>query len=470
MKKIFWIGKKVCTVLKDKIHSADFRSVVRITVKDFTRNRKLTFDSMIILLLQKWMKSLQLRLNEFFSQLQKVKDTATVSAFSLARKKINHIWFIMLSEACLKLFYDLKENNIGYKTWKWLRLLAIDGSKIILPDTKETREYFGEIRVKNQYGEQGTYVGWVLSTAYDPLNNIVVDALFENGKSDERKLALQHIGNIGTKWEDSVTGREKIKNIFLFDRWYFSRLNFAVMLLRNEDFVFRLPRKSFKEADELFRKDETRTSLLMSFSLDKNELQEITKNEGTVNGEIVHEAFPNNFTVRLAKVLLDTGEIEVLATSLMDEAIYPDSIFKELYFKRWGIEGYYNLLKNRLWLENFSGESVESIKQDLYSAIFLSNLESILSAEANYELEEKCRIKGNKNQQIVNKSVSLNVVKNSVFELFLSNKSIDIIFDNMRHIFKLNPTQKREWQKKTRVRPRWNKVANFLKRKKKQVF
>ena len=120
------------------------------------------------------------------------------------------------------------------------------------------------------------------------------------------------------------------------------------MLLRNEDFVFRLPRKSFKEADELFRKDETRTSLLMSFSLDKNELQEITKNEGTVNGEIVHEAFPNNFTVRLAKVLLDTGEIEVLATSLMDEAIYPDSIFKELYFKRWGIEGYYNLLKNRL--------------------------------------------------------------------------------------------------------------------------
>jgi len=34
------------------------------TEKNFTRNRKLTFENMITLILQKWVKSLQLRLEE----------------------------------------------------------------------------------------------------------------------------------------------------------------------------------------------------------------------------------------------------------------------------------------------------------------------------------------------------------------------------------------------------------------------
>lgn len=43
-------------------------------------------------------------------------------------------------------------------------------------------------------------------------------------------------------------------------------------------------------------------------------------------------------TVRLVCVRLKSGEIEVLASSLIDSAIYPVHLFKDLYAKRWGVE------------------------------------------------------------------------------------------------------------------------------------
>lgn len=69
-------------------------------------------------------------------------------------------------------------------------------------------------------------------------------------------------------------------------------------------------------------------------------------------------------TVRFVRVVLPTGEIEVLATSLLDEVRFPDAVFADLYHERWGSETYYDLIKNRLECENFSGKSAESVRQD----------------------------------------------------------------------------------------------------------
>lgn len=58
--------------------------------------------------------------------------------------------------------------------------------------------------------------------------------------------------------------------------------------------------------------------------------------------------------LRVLKVVLDTGEVEILITNLTeDELKYEDS--KELYFKRWGIETKFDELKNKFQIENFSG-------------------------------------------------------------------------------------------------------------------
>src|SRR5674476_1507067 len=53
---------------------------------------------------------------------------------------------------------------------------------------------------------------------------------------------------------------------------------------------------------------------------------------------------PETLTVRFIRVLLSTGEFEVLVTSLVDEVLYPTPDFLELYGLRWGIETLYGLV------------------------------------------------------------------------------------------------------------------------------
>ena len=44
-------------------------------------------------------------------------------------------------------------------------------------------------------------------------------------------------------------------------------------------------------------------------------------------------------------------------TSLLDSEKYPTKIFKELYFMRWGVEPFYDELKNKLKVGCFTGYS-----------------------------------------------------------------------------------------------------------------
>src|SRR5437588_11360108 len=53
----------------------------------------------------------------------------------------------------------------------------------------------------------------------------------------------------------------------------------------------------------------------------------------------------STINVRLIKIILDDGTVEVLATNLFSKEDYIQEIFKELYFMRWGIETNFNAIK-----------------------------------------------------------------------------------------------------------------------------
>ena len=53
---------------------------------------------------------------------------------------------------------------------------------------------------------------------------------------------------------------------------------------------------------------------------------------------------------------------------------YPAPAFAELYHARWNIEEAFKVLKHRLYLEQFTGELPESIRQDVHAKIFTANL------------------------------------------------------------------------------------------------
>ncbi len=83
----------------------------------------------------------------------------------------------------------------------------------------------------------------------------------------------------------------------------------------------------------------------------------------------------------MLRIELDSGQIEVLITSLLDQAAYPDAIFKDLYHQRWLVEEDYKVLKLRVEVENWSGKSTLSIYQD-----FHANLAALLAHPAQKEV------------------------------------------------------------------------------------
>lgn len=77
--------------------------------------------------------------------------------------------------------------------------------------------------------------------------------------------------------------------------------------------------------------------------------------------------------LRVLRLMLDSEIEEVLVTNLFDESLGIQA-FKELYFKRWGIEVKFLELKSRLQLDNFTGDTVISVEQDFYASMYLSNV------------------------------------------------------------------------------------------------
>ncbi len=80
-----------------------------------------------------------------------------------ARIKINPEAFIELQYDSTKYFYS----NYEFKKWNGFRLIAIDGSEVLLPKTDETIDQFGEYTTNFM---NKTVVLARVSKAYDVLN------------------------------------------------------------------------------------------------------------------------------------------------------------------------------------------------------------------------------------------------------------------------------------------------------------
>lgn len=118
-------------------------------------------------------------------------------------------------------------------------------------------------------------------------------------------------------------------------------------------------------------------------------------------------------TIRLVRVDLDS-EVEVLITNLLDRYIYPADVFNALYHLRWGIEENYKRLKQWAEIENFSGKSALSVKQDFYAKVLSTNLTAILTNAAQVQVDENTTHR--KQTYQVNFAQALSKVKNTLLQ------------------------------------------------------
>jgi hypothetical protein len=404
--------------LKIRLTSTDFMERHRCSPKDFTRTRCLPFVIVILFLLNMVKRAVQDELDEFF-KLRNGEDVAvrevTKSAFTQARKKLKHEAFIELNELQVDYFYQ----HYGYKSWYGLRLLAVDGSSNQLPNSAEIVEHFGL---------WGLSPVARVSQMFDVLNGITVDALIGPKEKGEREFAALHFEKVG------------LGDLILTDRGYPAFWLFALILSKEADFCSRMPLGIWGEVDKFVE-----TGLA-------EQIVQLSPTDQATKECQARGLSTDPLTVRLIRVELDNGEIEVLITSLLDATLYPHSLFKKLYHDRWPVEESYKVVKCRVEVENFSGKSKLSIYQDFHAKIFTVNLTAILAHSAQKVVKEQSQDK--KYTYQINFTQALSKMKDTVVLLFQKSsiaKILNLLWNMMTHTIEpIRPDRKYPRQKRTR--------------------
>jgi hypothetical protein len=397
------------------------REKFRVCDKDFTRNRVLTFSIVAMSILRGHKFSLQNALNKVFAALGKLRLTPTNSALCQARQKIDPALFVYLHQATRDDFYKLYGQDGEVLTWRGHRVLAYDGTDLNLPNTPELQKAFSVQR--NQHGSE--CVQALAGVLYDVRNDIALGA--QLGRLQAEKNFL-----LGDLWEATAPG-----DLIVMDRLFADYSVIAQAEKTRRKVLVRCPKGRFTVIDQFWESTATEQTVMLETPQSPHTLKYVREND-----------LPTSVRVRLVKVLLDTGETEVLLTTLCDRRRYPLREFKQVYHWRWSEETFYDRVKNIFEVERFSGFSETAIKQDFFGVIFLATLESILAKAPQSELAERDRRRWNKTQAQVNRAVSyVSLVDRAVQLLADPHSDPAEVLDELHFLFKKDPTRNEKGRK-----------------------
>ena len=318
------------------ITSEEFMNRSRKKKTDFTRNRKLDFPSVISLIMSIMTKPIHAELCSSYPKLKAGIAQPTQQSFSEARQKIHYQAFEEIFQQGVSLGLSASDG----KTFRGYRLLAIDGSTIPLKKSDELREYVAQTTpVPNEiYGR--------VSCVYDVLNHMLLDAQLAPFHDGERLLASTSIEKV----ENYFHGQR----IYLLDRGYWQMELYSKILSMGHSLVARVRNHMTKELKY--------GSPTATISFDSQQ-----------------------FTLRVVRLLLPSGETETLVTNLSPHE-FSDQDIAQLYSLRWGVETAYDGLKNLLAMNNISSKTRLTVYQDFYALLAVFNLAAFASYAANAKI------------------------------------------------------------------------------------
>ena len=361
----------------------------RVQATDFTRERVLTWPMVIMIMLRGQKVSLQTAVNKFFSALGEVWRVVTASAYRQARQKVQPEVFVHLNAVVCEEYYARYEAEEEVVLWHGHRVLGMDGSYLNLPDTEEIR---GEFSVQTNQHPGAEQVQALASVLYDLRNDLGLSAALGPKQAEKTHLFATHL---------AVTRRG---DVLVCDRAYADYSVMAMLLAWQCHFVIRFPRQSFTAVNAFWASAAPERVVTLTVP-------------ASARTYVTEQQLPSTLRVRLLKVQLPSGEVEVLGTDLLDARRYPAAEFKGVYGWRWKHETYHDRIKNIFEIERFSGKSVQTIKQDFYGVIFLATLESILSKPAQAELTAQGAARACWTAPQVNRAVSYVTVLDHIVQL-----------------------------------------------------
>jgi len=352
-------------------------------------------------------------------KVDEVVNWVTDGAFCKARQKIKHQLFIDLHKFIVRFFYA----HIGGKRWLHFRLLAVDGSEINLPSSKELLNKYG-CHHTNSIGTEIPQAR--TSFLCDALNFITIDAQIESFRVGEQQMLESHIHHIGKG--DMLTADANYGHFRILKIIMKTKADFCVRMSKSSNFI-----KSFLASGE------------------KDVIQEWIPSPKTIENCKKHNSDITPFKVRLIRIDLSENETEVLAISLLDKDKYGYGCIKELYNKRWVAEEEIKKFMQRLVIEFFSSIKENGMLQDFYANIFMLNLVSFLAEPTLGQIHQSS--KHCKYRHQINWTSALGDVRKRLSLLFIrSVNRIDAIIRSLWKSFMINTEAIKPGRKFPRVK------------------
>ena len=394
------------------LYDEAFKIECKMNEKDFTRDRKLPFARLVLFMLNLVRKTLQVELDRFFALLGlHEQPPASKQAFSKARMKLSAQTFIRLNDRLVEEFYA----DGQFRQVKGYRLLGVDGSTIQLPASDEITEVYG--------GQPGASFPMArASVVFDVENEITLDAVLAPYLSDERVLALEHL--------QRVAGAEGVDDIWIFDMGYPAFYLMAALHQAQRQFVVRIYPGFCKEVD----------AFLASGALD-GRIEIDVFAEGRVVNPKFREYLPelDRCVLRLRIVVLDLpqGSRVILLTSLLDPTLFTREDLGEIYRRRWPVETQYDLYKNVVELEDFTGLSALSVAQDFHATVLACNINALIINDVDQELEAENALRSDrKHAYKANRNLSIAKLKDNVIRLLVGEVEVASFYEGLKQEIK----------------------------------
>jgi len=324
----------------------------------FTRNRELTFPKLITFILYLTAsgksKGVDTKSGEFFKNAKRSGmwlDARAVhrSSVTKARGKIPWEVFQDLLQKAVGIAYELWPQRPGDQ-WHGMNVYATDGSKDDLPATEKIRKEF-DPQSGLQYVGKGHFPQCLVSTLYDVFRQLPIARTVTGLNGSEREEAKNLLPFVPSG------------SVWLFDRGYPS---YELILYLMEHFcgyfLFRCPASGTFPAVEAFIRTGKQEDIIW-----------ITPSNNFMNSVSPKERKTlKSIKLRVIRLVSPDGTISVLLTNLFNKTEFPASEIIDLYFKRWGVEGYYRDEKVVLEIEKFHGKTPNSIRQELFAVMIMS--------------------------------------------------------------------------------------------------
>lgn len=360
----------------------------------FSRLRKLSYEDTILSVLHRKGVSLSIDVANYFNTKGEITMMSR-QAYVKQRLNLDPQFFNYLNQFHVRNVYHMEPK---LEKMKGLFLLAVDGSDILVPTTEQTIKHYGSTSKK---GVRPCATA-KLFTMYDALNKFTIYSALNKNKYSETITLRQGLEEIQDMFNDNET-------VIIMDRNYFSfKLVYHFQEIMKQHFVMRMREKDLKiEKSKMISKDEIITIELTRQRLNmyrNDELYDTLKSIGKMK-------------VRMVCYELDNGEIEYLITDLGEEFTYED--IGKIYHYRWKIESSYDVLKNKLKLENFTGKLPHLIEQDVYATIYLCNVMEDIIGYAENKHCNKIEEKKYKYEMQINRNISIGILKEKLIVMAL---------------------------------------------------